>query len=80
MRRMQLWQLRGTVRRVWWCGSVGRVLLSGMRSTGEGQGRMPKDRQPGVLEDGPLLRAEKVRLQEEVTPDRPARGPRRMIE
>lgn len=63
---MQLWQLRGTVRRVRWRGSVGRVLLSGMRSTGEGQGRMSKDCQPWQHKDGLVLRTKEVWLQEAI--------------
>ena len=48
-------------------GRVRRVLLQGVHDSGEGPGRMPQDRQPGQREDGPVLRAEEVRLQEEIT-------------
>ena len=54
------------MRRVWWCGSIGRVLLSGMRSTGEGQGRLSKDCQPRQYKDGLVLRTKEIWLQEAI--------------
>ena len=43
-----------------------RLLLSGMRGPGEGQAGVPEDHQPGRVEDGPVLREEEVRVQEEI--------------
>jgi len=67
LRRVQLRQLPGQVRDLRRAGRVGRVLLQGVHDPGEGPGRMPEDRQPGQREDGPVLRAEEVRIQEEIT-------------
>jgi hypothetical protein len=66
LRRVQLRQLRGPVRRLWEPRRHGRLLLPRVRPAGEGPGRLPEDRQPGGHQDGPLLRTEEVRLQEEV--------------
>lgn len=46
--------------------SVRRVLLPGVLYPGEGPGRLPEDHQPRLGPDGPLLRAEEIRLQEAV--------------
>lgn len=60
LRRVQLRLVSGEVRHLRGTGDLGRLLLQGVHHSGEGQGRVPKDRQSRVLQDRPLLREEKV--------------------
>lgn len=50
-----------------WRGHLGCVLLQGVLPVREGSRWLPEDHQPRDRQDRPLLRAEEVRLQVEVT-------------
>lgn len=46
LRRVQLWVVPGAVRHLRRCGHLRRLLLQGVHTAGEGQGRLPQDSQP----------------------------------
>ena len=66
LRRVQLRLLPGSLRHLRWARHLRCLLLQGVHRPGEGPRRLPQDCQPRQLQDGPLLRDEKVRFQEAV--------------
>lgn len=63
LRRVQLRKLPGTLRDLRWSWSERCILLQGVHDSGERQGWLSKDREPGIEQDRFVLRAKEVRIQ-----------------